>query len=119
MHRADNTKFLLFIEPKREEKSSTPFNDDFVEVMKMALDKAKEGVSNYSRSDEEPVFSEGAGYKGVHHTACGKSSSNQDYLLENGMVTNSLAPFYLEHYRSAIPETEMKKVNELVKFYKR
>jgi hypothetical protein len=51
-------------------------------------------------------------------TECGERSSNKDYLLENGMITNSLASFYLRWYRFDIPEIEMNKVHELVKFYK-
>lgn len=29
MHREDNSKYLLYIEPKKEDKLSVPINDDF------------------------------------------------------------------------------------------
>lgn len=33
------------------------------------------------------------------------------------MITNSLAPFYVQWYRYSIPESDMRKLNELKKFY--
>jgi hypothetical protein len=33
------------------------------------------------------------------------------------MITNSLAPFYLKWYRYSIPENDMKKIEELKKYY--
>lgn len=118
MHRQDNSKYLLFIEPKLEDKLKNPINDDLVELMKMALSKANEGVSNYSDLNDFGSFQPGSGFKGIHRTECGERSSNVDYLLENGMITNSLAPFYLMWYRYSIPETEMKKIYKLRDFYK-
>src|SRR5574337_1178344 len=99
MHRTDNSKFLLFIEPRKEHFSGEPERDKYVETMIMALAKAKKGTSNYSSLGVEERFTENSMYRGVHYTDCGENSSNQDYLLENGMITNSLAPFYLLHYR--------------------
>ena len=118
MHREDNSKYLLFIEPKASEKLKEPINDDLTKMMEMALSKAKEGVSGYSTISDKGKFREHCAYKGTHHTECGQRSSNCDYLLENGMIANSLAPFYLKWYRYSIPETEMEKVLELEKFYK-
>ena len=93
--------FLLYIEPKKEDKLSIPIDDDLTKMMEMALSKAK------------PT----SRYKGWHTTDCGQRSDNREYLLENGMQTNSLAPFYLKWYRYSIPESEMKKVNKLASFY--
>ena len=119
MHREDNSKFLLYIEPKASDKLKDPIDDELVHIMNMALSKAKSGVAGYSNIDNDGSrFSEGSGYRGHHHTECGERSSNCDFLLENGMITNSLSPFYLKWYRYSIPETEMKKVHELVNFYK-
>lgn len=117
MNRIDQSKFLLFIEPKREDKLENPINDELTKMMKMALEKSQEGTSNYSNINSPATFREGSGFKGTHLTDCGERSSNNDYLLENGMITNSLAPFYLEWYRYSIPESEMDKVNELYQFY--
>ena len=129
MHRDDNSKYLLFIEPKKEEKLNTPINDELTEVMELALSKAKKGVSRYSDKDNDgivwkyrgkdlPPFGTSGRYMGVHMTDCGESSECYDLLLENGMITNTLAAFYLRWYRYSIPENDMKKVKELLKFYK-
>lgn len=117
MHRIDNTKFLLFIEPKKTEKATVPINDDLTKMMEWAIKKAKTGIANYSHAGEEPNFKEGNAWRGMHITDCGQMSGNKEYLLENGMVTNSLAVFYLQYYRNSIPESEMDKVRELAKFY--
>ena len=95
----------------------------------MALSKSVKGSGHYSSLSDMgdgydfkrtngsimrvPSFAKGGRYKGVHRTECGERSDSCDFLLENGMITNSLAP-----YRYSIPETEMKKVYELAEFYK-
>jgi hypothetical protein len=118
MHRIDNSRFLLYIEPKKENKSEEPIYDEITDIVGFALSESKEGVANYSSLSESENFRQGSGYKGFHQTECGKRSSNKDYLLKNGMITNSLAVYYVTYYRDSIPESEMKKVNELVNFYK-
>jgi hypothetical protein len=132
MHREDNSKYLLFIEPEKSEKLETPIDDELVKLVEMALQKAEKGTSFYSKIDNKgdeytfthngqertvPSFIRGSGYKGTHVTECGERSNNCDYLLENGMITNSLAPFYLKWYRYSIPETEMIKLKKLEEFY--
>lgn len=97
MHREDNSKYLLYIEPKKEEKSKIPIDDHL--------------KNNMGR------FRSGSGFKGFHTTDCGEKSTGHDYLLENGMITNSLSIFYLKWYRQSIPQSEMEKLNQLVKFY--
>jgi hypothetical protein len=139
MHREDNSKYLLYIEPKVIDKLKEPINDELVKIMELALSKAKSGAASYSKLEDmgdgyefewnDPKngtqkrlvtsFSEGNAYRGSHRTECGEKSSNKDYVLENGMITNSLAPFYLKWYRFAIPESEMRKVEQLVNFYKK
>lgn len=98
-----NPKYLLYMEPKASEKLEDPIDDELTKLMEMALSKRKIILS----------------YKGRHTTECGEMSTCHDYLLENGMITNSLAAFYLKWYRFSIPENEMKKVLELQDFYKR
>ena len=119
MHRTDNTRFLLFIEPPASEKLVVPVNDESTRIMKFALSEAQTGTSNYSFLDEEPRFRQGPGYKGYHVTECGTRSIGVDDLLENGMITNDLATFYLQYYRNSIPQSEMNKMAELVSYYKR
>jgi hypothetical protein len=117
MHRDDSSKFLLYIEPKKEEKLDTPIEDNLTKLMEMALSKAQKGTGSYSDTTGEARFRPGSGFKGSHRTECGERSSNVDFLLENGMITNSLAPFYLRWYRYSIPESDMMKLKELAKFY--
>jgi hypothetical protein len=130
MHREDNSKYLLYIEPSTADKLKEPINDDLTQMMEMALSKAERGAANYSKLEDLgdgyngqtkriPSFRKGSSYRGTHRTECGEGSSNCDFLLENGMITNSLATFYLKWYRYSIPEIEMKKVLELQKFYQK
>lgn len=118
MHRNDNSKYLLYIEPKASEKLQKPIEDELTQLMEMALSKSKRGGANYSDlEDPGNSFQEGSAWRGTHRTECGQGSSNCDFLLENGMITNSLAPFYLKWYRYSIPENDMKKIEELQKYY--
>lgn len=117
MHRDDKSKFLLYIEPKKEEKLDNPIEDNLTKLMEIALSKAEKGTGSYSDITSDARFRTGSGYKGIHRTECGQTSSNNDYLLENGMITNSLAPFYLRWYRYSIPESDMIKLKELANFY--
>lgn len=123
MHREDNSLYLLYIEPKIEEKLQEPIEDELVQLMELALSKAKKGTSIYSNKenngliDGKPAFRVESAFKGTHITECGERSSNCDYLLENYMITNSLAPFYLRWYRNSIPKSEMIKLKKLQDFY--
>ncbi len=117
MHREDNSKFLLYIEPDATDKLKEPIEDDMTKLIDFALSKAKSGVANYSSKDQPESFSEGSAFKGVHRTSCGEISSNNDYLLENGMIVNSLAPFYVRWYRDSIPTSDLNKIEQLKDFY--
>lgn len=103
---------LLFIEPKKEDKSLTAIHDELTQIMRLALQEAKSGIGSPDK------WYENTGYRGWHTTDCGQTSSNCNYLLKNGMVTNSLAIYYLQYYRNVIPESEMVKVMDLYNFYK-
>lgn len=128
MKRDDNSIYLLYIEPKKEEKIKEPINDDLTKLLELAISKAKRGTANYSDKKDMgngvefngrkiPSFRPGYGYKGTHRTDCGERSDNCDFLLENGMITNSLAPFYVKWYRYSIPESDIKKLKDLADFY--
>ena len=76
MHRNDKSKYLLYIEPKKEEKLKEPINDELTELMEMALSKAKAGTSRYSHLDDMgdgwdrrkiPVYSVYLKVKKYHH----------------------------------------------------
>jgi hypothetical protein len=117
MHRSDKSKYLLYIEPMKEEKSLEPVNDIYTEVMENALLHAPSGTSAYGNSKDYNTFMLNGAFKGIHMTDCGETSTNRDYLLKSGHITNSLAAFYLRWYRNSIPETEMIKMAEVIKAY--
>lgn len=117
MNRNDKSKYLLYIEPDIKDKLETPIEDNITSLVEMALSKAEKGTARYSNLSDNGTFRGGCGYKGSHRTDCGVRSTNVDYLLENGMITNSLAPFYVKWYRYSIPENDMNKIRELAEFY--
>ena len=132
MHRNDKSKYLLYIEPSKELKSNEPVLDEWTSLMEYALSKSISGTGRYSELTDMgdgfgwiykgvikriPSFSSDSGYMGTHHTECGEGSSNQDYLLENGMITNSLSPFYLKYYRVCVSDNDMEKLKQLKDFY--
>jgi hypothetical protein len=117
MHREDDSLYLLYIEPTKEQKSQEPVEDELVILMELALSESERGISPYSNLDDKGGFRAGDSWKGWHTTDCGETSGNNDYQLKNGMITNSLAPFYLRWYRDAIPQTEMNKIEQLKKYY--
>jgi len=47
MHREDNSKYLLYIEPKKEQKSTEPNNDGLANIMEDLISKAKIGTASY------------------------------------------------------------------------
>lgn len=114
MHRDDKSLFMLYIEPKKEERSEYPINDMLSIGMEIAIEESIEGASNYSKLDQEPTFYHGSGFMGWHGTDCGESSDNHDYLLKTGHITNSLAPFYLKWYRNSISRNDMMKIREVL-----
>jgi hypothetical protein len=118
MHRTDNSRFLLFIELSANKKRLNPINDGLTRIMQITLNYSVKGLADYSDLNSKGYFTKtNKGYRGVHFTECGEHSTNQEYLLENGMITNSLAPFYLMYYRNSIPLSEMKKVIRLYLSY--
>lgn len=119
MHRTDNSVYLLYIEPPKGEKLEIPLEDSWTALMRGAFMRSEGGTSEYDNTFDTTgrTFRTGGGYKGEHYTACNKKSTNNDYRLENGMITNSLCVFYLQYYRESIPESEWNKLRKLKKFY--
>ena len=117
MHREDNSNYLLYIEPPVEEKLKEPIEDEWTELMELALSEAIGGVCNYYDLNCGGKFYEGGGYRGCHYTACKTPSSNKDYLLKNELITNSLATFYLKWYRDSIPHQDWYKLTQLKRYY--
>jgi hypothetical protein len=100
-------KGLLFIEP-RNPASAEPVVDDLTKRMAAALNDGVGGTG-----DTQASFRPGGGLRGWHDCVCGACSSNQNYLLSDGQVTNSLCVHYLAHHRGEVPESELRKVRSL------
>lgn len=113
-----NENLLLFIEPKLEDKH-TEIKDSLVMIMLFAISKGKKGIIDY-RSNNINIenFEVGGAYRGFHTNCDGETSANYEILLENGLITNSLAPHYLKYFRNSIPKVEIEKLKSLVSFYK-
>lgn len=107
------------MEPKGKLKN--PIDDELTKLVEFAFKKAKAGAANYSDEDPNPEirFREGGAYKGCHHCGCGEHGGNKDYMLENGLITNSLCVHYLQWHRDEINDNDIEKLHELVEFYKK
>jgi hypothetical protein len=117
MHREDNSKYLLFIEPDSTEKLDNPISDELSHILSEMIKMGEKGTSFYSNLNDNGTFTKSSGYKGTHITNCGERSSNYDILLPNGMITNSLCVFYLEWYRNSIPKSEIKKLEKIKNYW--
>src|SRR5678810_765865 len=99
---SDSEKHLLFIEPDRDSlPSAFEITDD--------LTRKVDYIMSFAKPQEMH-------YKGWHTTRCGKNSTSYNLDLPNGFVTNSLADYYVKHYRLRIPAAEVIKINELHQF---
>lgn len=88
---------LLYIEPATKAED-TPVIDELTRKMTAAF-----------RSAEPFPY----GFAGVHDCICGALSCAHDYVLPNGLITNSLCIHYLAFHRGAIPLEEIRKVQDL------
>ncbi len=91
---------LLFIEPKHP-ASPTPVIDGLTRRMCAALRTAKPGDYLFSASC------------GIHRCVCGAVSTNCNYTLENGEVTNSLCVHYVAFHRNEVPAEQLARVAAL------
>ena len=117
MVKTDSPNYLLYIEPSLNEKTLKPCLDGWIELMKLALSTAKLGTAS-ENNNYELKFHENSRFRGIHITECGVYSKNYEYLLENGIVTNSLCKYYLIWYRKSIPNSEWTKLKKLAEYFK-
>lgn len=99
-------KMLLFIEPQNQ-KSDTPLIDELTKKMSAAFKGYTTG------SGFEGQFMEDAGTMGWHTCVCGAKSTNVDYLLPSGFITNSLCVHYLAWHRGEVLQSELDKLATL------
>lgn len=97
---------ILYIEPAKA-RAAEPLIDELTMLMAGALRAAESGTGT------SQDFSTGGGYRGWHTCACGAMSSNCEYRLPGGEVTNSLATHYLALHRDEVPEDQLAKVRAL------
>lgn len=94
-----SSAYFFMIEPdKVASPSPVPLEDELTAKVDFIFSKAKPSKT---------------GYRGFHQTRCGKRSDNRDWMLPGGIITNSLATYYIRHYREAIPQDEIDKVHTL------
>lgn len=101
-----------FIEPGIEQRTIMPIEDEITSLVEMALKESAKGCY-YSMEK----FIEGSGWKGWHVNCDGQKSSNKDYKLKNGMVTNSLIVHYFKWFRPAIDADEYSRLWALADYY--
>jgi hypothetical protein len=89
-----SSKGLLYIE-LAQQASAGPVRDHITRRMSAAFHKA--GPTGYY-------------YGGIHECVCGALSTNRDYRLPNGEVTNSLCVHYVAHHRSEAPSDQLARI---------
>ena len=85
---------LLYIEPGQP-ASATPVIDPITRKMCAAFRKSRR--SDYACG-------------GIHNCFCGACSSDCDYHLPNGDLTNSLCIHYLAHHRAEVPQEQLARI---------
>jgi len=88
---------LMMIEPNMS--ATDPIQDDLTNLARIVFDKSR--PNNIC-------------YRGVHTCICGINSDNRNWILLNGVITNSLLVHYVECHRSEIPESELEKLHQAV-----
>lgn len=125
MIRTDKSKFLLFIEPTLEQKSQIGLNDEYTQVLRMAMQMADLGTSNYKNVGQEPIFNKGKHYPPMlgipaGYVCCdGTKSHNTDFLLPGGYITHGLCVHYMMWYRSAFTKNDWDNIYDLQRIFGR
>jgi hypothetical protein len=90
---------LLYIEPKLP-PSENPQHDEISKKYEYIIEQWGSDTPNKS-------------FRGFHLCSCGETSDNHDHTLKNNMHYNSLGLHYLLYHREEIPESEIRKINDL------
>lgn len=120
MHRNDNSNYFLYIEPSLEEKSSEPIDDVYTEAVQWALSNSLVGLfgsGTLNDRGDAKYFSVGNGWRGCHINCDGERSTNHDYLLDIGFITNSLCDHYTRWFRTAVDGPNLAKLEKLKNLY--
>jgi hypothetical protein len=100
----DDPQALLYIEPQNP-PSAEPLVDEYTRHMTGLLD-AHENTGCYMSGRFYPHDA----FRGWHTCSCGVWSTNVDYLLPGGLITNSLAVHYLAFHRDEVPTVMLERV---------
>lgn len=111
-----DSKYLLYMEPKRESRSKRGVNDEWTQFVEDLLEDGIAGKSKYDDPQDLGTFKEDSKWGGARHECeDGQKSDNYDYLLIGGYITNSLAAYYMRWYRKEITESDWQKIKEIKK----
>ena len=120
MVRDDKSVFLLFMEPKKEQRHGVAINDEFTSLLRMAIGEARIGKSNFNEPGMPPAtFKDGNKHRNKFKCCDGQESTQQEFLFRNGLITHSLCIYYMMWYRSAITKNDWDKIKDLQRFYGR
>lgn len=101
--KSEHRTHLLFIEPKGK-PSVKPIED--------AITKKVDAIFKTLKKSD-------SGYRGSHHNPFGDSSDCSDYAHPKfDIVSNSLAPYYIRHFRSEISKKQLDWISELYEIMK-
>jgi len=99
---SSNEKDILFIEPDADNSPTVIATSD-------ELTRRIDYILTFSKPQT-------VHFRGFHRTRCGKISASYNLDLPDGYVTNTLADYYVKHYRLHIPIEEVEKINDLYIF---
>jgi hypothetical protein len=106
-----NSKYvLLFIEPQLPATSDPVVDEYTLKLAYQLMHYTKYGSINYSGG-----FIPYTSTLGVHTCSCGARSASYDLLLPCGLGTNTLALHYLMYHRAEVPESELHKIQMMVR----
>ena len=103
--------WLLMIEPDKEGKPSTqPLIDDLSRKIDFIISKVRK---SYDQNNDQEWGHHC--WMGWHTTKCGKRSECMDWRIPTTPATwtNSLADYYVKHYRPYIPQSEIDKIERI------
>ena len=110
---------LLYISPDMLfDPTKDPVKDDLTDKIDFILDKAYKGEGDaQKRGFLKNVGWDHHQYYGMHTTSCGMTSEPEDWYIptKEGVWTNSLAGYYVKHYRNYIPQVEIEKIEAIYK----
>jgi len=101
-------KIILFMEPQLQRLNNPILDELTINLATLFVNNVARGTIG-AESFEENIFS-----LGMHECKCGRLSQSTDYLLHDGLMTNSLCVHYLAYHRNEISESEINNLTLLI-----